>query len=164
MVTMAQQQKSWLSEWPVWRFVFSFEWCGRLPYRCYIPSKSKISACLEKSVRGVFGTGESVFPQLVLNAGNGWEWGNGMILKVYYGSFSHSLWWVSSWSWLFHLQSPQATQTLPNRAWEISFHQNLAMCRVNRGPNVSYHPTKKGISYDIISNRYLFIGDVKQIP
>ena len=26
----------------------------------------------------------------VLNAGNGWEWGNGMILHGYYGSFPHS--------------------------------------------------------------------------
>ena len=28
---------------------------------------------------------------LVLNVGNGWEWGNGMIITSDYGSFPHSL-------------------------------------------------------------------------
>ena len=28
---------------------------------------------------------------LVLNVGNGWEWGNGMIIDSYGGSFLHSL-------------------------------------------------------------------------
>ena len=27
----------------------------------------------------------------MLNAGNGWEWGNGIMINDYYGSFPHSL-------------------------------------------------------------------------
>ena len=35
---------------------------------------------------------------LVLNAGNGWEWGNGTMISSYYGSFPHSLLSTSKFS------------------------------------------------------------------
>ena len=37
---------------------------------------------------------------LVLNAGNGWEWGNGTIINNHYGSFTNSL-RLAPWLWMW---------------------------------------------------------------
>ena len=48
-------------------------------------------------------------PVELLNAGNGWEWGNGTIIHDYYGSFPHSL---LSTHWTG--QTPVVRKDLPN--------------------------------------------------
>ena len=44
-----------------------------------------------KHVANQHDAGGNVNCLLVLNAGNGWQWGNGIIIHNYYGSFPHSL-------------------------------------------------------------------------
>ena len=43
----------------------------------------------------------NILNQLIMTywclAGNGWEWGNGMIITSDYGSFPHSIWWFGTW-------------------------------------------------------------------
>jgi len=71
-----------------------------------------------------FGTIELSLSTYWCLVGNGWEWGNGMIIDSYYGSFPHSL---LSTSKIRH--KPSVINPMVNSTWRWFFSQQVGVCQ-----------------------------------